>query len=73
MKHGIANKSVAFIEYVALMTTESVAVNLVQPGPILSKSHRFLGSAITNVGNLEIWRLEFNVPHQKLIKVLMMF
>ena len=32
MKHGIANESVALTEYVSLLTTHLVTVNLVQPG-----------------------------------------
>ena len=56
-KHGIANESVALTEYVTLLTSQSVTVNLVQPGLILSKSHPFLGASldtiVTNVENLE--------------------
>ena len=35
MKRGIANESVALTEYVTLLTSQSVTVNLVQPGLIL--------------------------------------
>ena len=34
MKHGIANESVSLAEYETLLTTQSVTVNLVQPGLI---------------------------------------
>ena len=50
----------------------SVILNLVQP-----KSHPFPGasldSVITNIDNLKTWGVKLNVPHQNLIKVLMMF
>ena len=42
LKHGIANESVALTEYVTLLTSQSLTVNLVQSGVILSKSHPFL-------------------------------
>ena len=62
MKHGIANESVALTEYVTLLTCQSVTVNLVQPGLVLSKSHPFLGasldSIVTNVDNLEMREVE---------------
>ena len=74
MKHGIANESVPLTEYVTLLTSQSVTVNLVQPGLILSKSHPFFGasldSVVTNVDNLETWGLEIKCPSSKL---LMMF
>ena len=35
MKRGIANESVALTEYVTLLTSQSVTVNLFQPGLIL--------------------------------------
>ena len=77
MRYRITNESVALTEYVTLLTTQSVAVNLVQPGRILSKSHPFLGasfdSIVTNVDNLETWGVEINLSHQNLIKVLMVF
>ena len=66
MKHDIANEMVALSEYVTLLTTQSVTVNLVQPGFILSKSHPFLGasleSILTNVDNLETWGVEIKWP-----------
>ena len=46
MKHGLVNESV-FTEYVTLLTSQSVTVNLVQPGLILSKSHLFLEYHLT--------------------------
>ena len=53
MKHGIANESVPLTEYVTLLTSQSVTVNLVQPGLILWKSHPFPqashDSIVTNV------------------------
>ena len=70
MKHAIANESVALREYVTLLTSQSVAVNLVQPGLILSKSHPFLGalydSIVTKVDNLETWGVEIKCPSSKL-------
>ena len=70
MKHGIANESVALTEYVTLLTSQSVTVNLIQPGLILSKSHPFLGasldSVVTNVDNLETWGVEIKCPSSKL-------
>ena len=71
VKHGIANESVALTEYVSLLTTQSsVAVNLVQPVLILSKSHPVVGasldSVLTNVDNLEIWGVEIKCPSSKL-------
>ena len=66
MKHDIANEMVALSEYVTLLTTQSVTVNLVQPGFTLSKSHPFLGasleSILTNVDNLETWGVEIKWP-----------
>ena len=66
IKHDIANEMVALSEYVTLLTTQSVTVNLVQPGFTLSKSHPFLGasreSILTNVDNLETWRVEIKWP-----------
>ena len=62
MKHGIANESVTLTEYVTLLTSQSVTVNLFQSGLILSKSHPFLGasldSIVTNVDNLKTWGVE---------------
>ena len=65
MRHGIANESVALTEYVSLLKTQSVTVNLIQPGLILSKSHFFLGAsldcAVTNIDMgryLETWGVE---------------
>ena len=46
MKHGIARESVALTEYICLLTTELVTINLVQPGLILSKSHPFLVASL---------------------------
>ena len=43
MKHGIANESVVLTEHVSLLTTQSVTLNLVQAGLILSRYHPFLG------------------------------
>ena len=69
MKHGIANESVVLTEYVSLVTTKSVIVNLVQPGLILPKWHPFLGasldSTVTNVNNVETWGVEIS-PSSKL-------
>ena len=59
MNYGIANENVALKEYVTLFTSQSVTINVVQLGLILSKSHAFLGasldSIVTNVDNLETW------------------
>ena len=46
MKHGIANESAALTEYVTLLRTQSVRVNFVQSGLILSKSHPFFGASL---------------------------
>ena len=46
MKHGIANESVALTEYATLLTSQSLTLNLVQSGVILSKSHPFLGVSL---------------------------
>ena len=70
MKHGIANESAALTENVTLSTTQSVRVNFVQSGLILSKSHPFLGasldSIVTNVDNLETWEVEIKCSSSKL-------
>ena len=59
VNYGIANENVALKEYVTLLTSQSVTINVVQLGLILSKSHAFLGasldSIVTNVDNLETW------------------
>ena len=46
-KHDIANERVVLTVHVFLLTTQSVTVNLVQPGLILSKSYLFLGHHLT--------------------------
>ena len=53
MKHGIANESAALTEYVTLLTTQSVRVNLVQPGHSLSKSHPFFGASLNSWASLD--------------------
>ena len=47
MKYGNANESVALTEYVFQLTTQSVTINLIQPGLILSKLILFLGYQMT--------------------------
>ena len=68
MKHGVVK--CCFNRVLTLLTSQSVTVNLVQPGRILSKSHPFLGasldSIVTNVRNLETWALEVKCPSSKL-------
>ena len=53
-----------------LLTTQSITINLVQPGLILSKSHPFLGasldSIVTNVDIFETWGVEIECPSSKL-------
>ena len=70
MKHGIANEIVALTEYLYSLTTQSVTINLVQPGLILSKSHPFPGasldSIVKNVDNFETWGVEIKCPLLKL-------
>ena len=70
MKPVIGNESVSLAEYVSLLTTQSVTVNLVKVGLILLKSHPFLGASfdhiITNVSNLETCRVEIRCPSSKL-------
>ena len=57
-------------QHLTLLTSQSVTVNLVQPGLILSKSHPFLGasldSIVINVDNLETWGVEIKCPSSKL-------
>ena len=57
MKHGIANESAALTEYVTLLTTQSVRVNFVQSGLILSKSHPFFGASVDSWASLDSWDL----------------
>ena len=70
VKYGVANESVALIEYVRILTSQSVTVNLVQSGLILSKSHPFFGASLdfilTNVDNLMTWGVEIKYPSPKL-------
>ena len=65
MLHGFASEIVALTEFVSLLTTQSVTVNLVQPGLILSKSHSFLEASLdsitTNTSNLETWEVEIKL------------
>ena len=57
MRHGIVNESAALSEYISLLTTQSVAENLVQPGLILSNLYPFAGISlnptVTNVCHLD--------------------
>ena len=70
LKNGLANESVALTEYVTFLISQSVTVNLFQPGRILSKSHPFLraslDSIVTNVDNLETRGVENKCPSSKL-------
>ena len=70
VKYGVANESVALIEYVRILTSQSVTVNLVQSGLILSKSHPFFGASLdfilTNVDNIMTWGVEIKYPSPKL-------
>ena len=61
MKHGIAKESVALTEYVCLLTTELVTINLVQPGLFYQSHILFLRHHLTlivmivdNLGTLGI-------------------
>ena len=72
MNYSIANENVALTEYVTLLTSQSVAINVVRLGLILSKSHAFLGSSldyiVTNLDNLETWGVKIKCPSSKLVQ-----
>ena len=72
MNYSIANENVALTEYVTLLTSQSVAINVVRLGLILSKSHAFLGASldyiVTNLDNLETWGVKIKCPSSKLVQ-----